>query len=190
MKPPSKAKNFRVVGIVLKRMNVGETDRVVSLLTAEHGRLTVVAKGVRKVSSSNRALLEPGNYIQAYLIKTKTMPLLTQAKMIDDCAELRTELAGIRRLSQFLEILDRLFVEEELEPALFKQVLSLREGIVKQQLHNGQIKQALENLVAALGYQNPRDSEYDSVLDYVAALADRPMRSFDYLQVKKQNKTK
>ena len=38
-------------GIILRRTDYGEADRIISLLTPEHGKLSLVAKGVRKVKS-------------------------------------------------------------------------------------------------------------------------------------------
>ena len=70
--------------IVLKRTSVGESDRIVTLLTPEQGKLTCVAKGVRKLTSSQRAYLEPGNLVSIYLIETTGMPILTQTKLKND----------------------------------------------------------------------------------------------------------
>lgn len=180
-----RSRSFNSAGIVLKRVKVGETDRVISLLTQDFGKLVAVAKGVRKLSSSKRAFLEPGNYVQAHFVKTKSLPLLIQAKLLADCAQVRNDLVEIRKLTQFLEVLEKLFVEEELPKELFQKILKLRQGIAQQKFKNGQIKQRLENLVQDLGYRHPRETEYDSVLAYVSSLADRPMRSFEYLATKK-----
>lgn len=178
-------RTFNTSGIVLKRKKLGETDRLVTILTQEHGKLLSVAKGVRKLDSSKRAFLEPGNYVQAHLVVTKSLPLLIQAKLLEDCAAIRISLVEIRKLTQFLEVLEKLFVEEELEDNLFEQILSLRRGIAQQTLNNGQIKAGLGQIIQKLGYRHPNETDYDSILDYVSELADRPMHSFEYLATKK-----
>jgi DNA repair protein RecO (recombination protein O) len=38
-------------GIVLSRVNFGEADRIVTMLTPDHGKLRLMAKGVRRVKS-------------------------------------------------------------------------------------------------------------------------------------------
>ncbi len=38
-------------GIVLRRIDYGEADRIITLLTPEHGKLRLMAKGVRRVKS-------------------------------------------------------------------------------------------------------------------------------------------
>jgi DNA repair protein RecO (recombination protein O) len=45
--------------IVLRRINYGEADRIVSLLTAGNGKISVLARGVRKPKSKLAAGIEP-----------------------------------------------------------------------------------------------------------------------------------
>lgn len=181
-----RSRSFNANGIVLKRNKVGETDRIITLLTQERGKLVAVAKGIRKLSSSKRAFLEPGNLVQAYFIKTKSLPLLTQAKIIDDCSQARSNLVDIRKLTQFLEVLEKLFVEDEVEIQLFNSILNLRQQISDQNISNGLIKQQLENIIEKIGYPHPRETNYSSVLDYVSSLTNRAMRSFEYLVTPEQ----
>lgn len=179
------AKNFSCQGMVLKRTSVGETDRVVVLLTAEKGKIACVAKGVRHLKSSRRAALEPGNLVKIYCINTKSMPLLTQAELIADTTTVRSSLSSIRQLTQLLEIVDRLFVEEELDEAVYQQVLHIRHSIIDEQQTNGHVKQQLIKLVEKLGYHTQTLSDPQaSVLDIVADISERPMRSFEYLSLR------
>ncbi len=181
-----RSKNFSLNGIILKRNRVGETDRIITILTQEHGKLVAVAKGVRKISSSKRAFLEPGNLVRAYFVKTKSLPLLTQAKLINDCGQIRNNLAEIRKITQFLEVLEKLFVEDEIEDNLFHSILELRQKIVDQKISNIQIKKKLENLIEKLGYPHPKNTKFSSILGYVSSLTNKPMRSFEYLDTSEQ----
>ena len=102
-----KNKSFTQKCLVLRRTNVGETDRIVTLLSREQGKFSCVAKGVRKLSSSNRAYLEPGSLVSAHCIVTKSLPLLTQTTLIDDTSKMLHDLSSFRALSQVLETLCR-----------------------------------------------------------------------------------
>lgn len=175
-------KTSSVEALVIKRSSVGETDRVVTLLTREQGKIVTIAKGVRKITSSKRAYLEPGNHVRCQLVMTKSMPLLTQATLITDCAAIHTTLPKIRQLTQLLEIIDALFVETHEEEHLFDLVLKIRKEIIKPGATSGSVKQYFDELIVELGYQHPRETSYDSLLEYVSALADRPMRSWEYLK--------
>jgi DNA repair protein RecO len=178
-----KNKTFSIKGIVLKRVNVGETDRIINLLTQENGKMTCVAKGVRKIKSSKRAFLEPGNVIDAFLVKTKSLPLLTQAKLIDDCSKMKQTLGAFRQLSQMLEIFEKLFVEQELEQEIFFKALLLRKKITTSTASAKFVRDTLSEIITDLGFQHPKESKYLTISDYVSALSDRKMKSFDYLNV-------
>lgn len=176
------ARSYSISGIVIKRMNLGETDRLVTLLTQEKGKIVCVAKGVRKLNSTKRAFLEPGNIVQAYLIRTRGLPLLIQAKLTQDAAAVKTQLAKIRQLVQILEIFDKLFVEQKVEQPTYNLVLKIRSSLIKDQSHL--VRSLLLKLISHLGFPQPDRNKYDSILDYIQEIAERPMRSFDYLQVK------
>lgn len=178
MKPYSKTSLGSA--LVVKRSNVGETDRVVTLLTQDEGKIIVIAKGVRKMSSSKRAALEPGNLVKTLLIKTKSWPLLTQATVIEDTAPIRSNLVQIRQLTQLLEIVDKLFVEEEIEPAVFDLVLKIRAKIIAGNKIN--LKKDLATLVEWLGFQNLSETNHESLLDYIAEITGQKMRSFEFLR--------
>ena len=44
-------KSIKTEAIVLRRTNYGEADRIIQILTPNHGKLSVIAKGVRKEKS-------------------------------------------------------------------------------------------------------------------------------------------
>lgn len=170
--------------LILKRRNWGEADRLVTILTPELGKLTVVAKGARKLSSRQRAALEPGSYIKGLLITTHAMPLLTQATLLEDCQVIHTSLTKLRQLSQLLEIVDTLFVEQIGEPELFEQVMAARAEIVTDQPTTNKLTEILGEMLVNLGYQHPSETSYSSLNEYVGVLADKSLKSWDYLKVK------
>lgn len=53
--------------IVVRNHKLGEADRIITLLTAEHGLVRAVAKGARRPSSSRGAKLEPFRHIDVQL---------------------------------------------------------------------------------------------------------------------------
>lgn len=176
-------KSFSDEAIVLKRTSVGETDRVVTLLAREHGKIVCMAKGARSITSTKRAYLEPGNQIKVLLIKTAGMPILTQATLIHDCHEIHSNLPKIRQLLQVLEMIDALFVEEQTDDFVFDEILKIRQEIVTAPVTSGRVVQRLEKLIEDLGYQPFRETTYTTIAEYVSVLADKPMKSWQYLKI-------
>lgn len=179
-----KTRSFTCQAIVLKRSSVGETDRILTILSQEYGKLAVVAKGVRKLSSSRSAMVEPGNIIKAYCINTKSLPLLTQTSLIADTATARESLAQLKQLHQLLEILDRLFVEIELDIELFDLILRTREMIVSGRGSVTKIREQLEILITSLGFQTSAEAGFDNLSDYISSLSDKRVHSYEFLTPK------
>lgn len=180
-------RSFRIVGIVLKRVSTGEKDQVITILTQERGKLVCIAKGVRALTSSRSGTLEPGSLFKGLCISTKSLPLLTQAQLIRDLRPAEPTLSKLRGITQFLEILDRLFVEEEIEPKLFELVVSIHTELREETPHKRTIKHKLLQLIQQLGFAEDNPDKYESVLEYVAHITERPMRSFEYLVVKNKS---
>ena len=180
-------KNYTTEAIVLKRVNVGELDRIVTLFTPQKGKLVCVAKGVRKMNSSQRAYLEPGNYISVMMIETKSLPLLTQTRLINDFSQTKKSLTSLKKLTEVLEIIDQLFPEGVEEESLFAQVVSILEQLSSASASFTTIQQQLVDVVAQLGYPAMAETPYTSLLEYVSSVVERPLHSYDYLTVKDKN---
>ncbi|MEV6346586.1 DNA repair protein RecO [Actinoplanes sp. NPDC051851] len=58
---------YRDDAVVLRVQKLGESDRIVTLLTRRHGRLRAVARGVRRINSRFGARLEPFGHIDLQL---------------------------------------------------------------------------------------------------------------------------
>ena len=75
--------SFKTEGIILKRMNYGEADRILTIYTLHHGKIRAMAKGVRKLQSRKAGSLELFNHSVLFLIKGKNLDLVTEAQTID-----------------------------------------------------------------------------------------------------------
>lgn len=70
---------YRDEGVVLRTQRLGEADRIVTLLTKEHGRVRAVVKGVRRTSSKFGARLEPFMVADLQLFAGRNLDTVTQA---------------------------------------------------------------------------------------------------------------
>ncbi len=177
------AHTYNVTGIVLKRYNVGEHDRAITILTKEEGKSVYIAKGVRRLRSSSGGNLEPGSLVTAHCIHTKSLPLITQTKLHLQALEQTNSLSQVRRIQQLLEIFDCLFVSEELDDALFSQVTDLYSAVIQKQTALTQLRAKIVELVRSLGYDIVGDGEV-SLSRQLTDIFERPLRSFEYLLVK------
>ena len=74
---------YRDRAVVLRQHKLGEADRIVTLLTRDHGLVRAVAKGVRRTRSKFGARLEPFAHIDAQLHPGRNLDIVTQVVSID-----------------------------------------------------------------------------------------------------------
>jgi recombinational DNA repair protein (RecF pathway) len=177
------SKHLHTPALVLKRTASGEADRIVTLFTPEHGKMVAVAKGSRKLTSSQRSQLEPGNYIHAFCVQTKGMPILTQSKLLTDFRSLKTDLKQIRSLQQVLEIVDRLSVENSGEEDIFAQIIDLLHALETKTVGQQAVQDRLSLIIAQFGYPPLGETKYLTISDYVADITNRPLKSWEFLKV-------
>lgn len=65
------------VAVVLRAHSLGEADRILSLLTEEHGLVRAVAKGVRKPTSRFGSRLQPLNQVQVLMYQGRNLATIS-----------------------------------------------------------------------------------------------------------------
>jgi DNA repair protein RecO (recombination protein O) len=113
-------------GIVLRSYPFGEADRVVVLLSPNHGKLRAVAKGVRKTTSRFGGRLEPFTHVDLVLYEGRSLDTITQVSVIDPFPHLRNDLDRVLAAGTMVEVVDA--VTEEGEGAV-RAFLLLQRGL-------------------------------------------------------------
>ena len=115
---------YRDDGIVLRTHKLGEADRIVSVLTRNHGKVRAVAKGVRKTKSRFGARLEPPTHLQLQFYEGRgELQIVDQAETIDHFRVIREDLDRLTRAVSMLEVADQLSLEGEANPPLHQMLL-------------------------------------------------------------------
>jgi len=114
---------YRDQAVVLRTHKLGEADRIITLLTREHGRIKAIAKGVRRTKSRFGARLEPASYVDLQLYTGRTFDTITQAEAIENYGDvLSSDYQNWTVASAILEAAER-FTMAEHEPALQQYLL-------------------------------------------------------------------
>lgn len=104
---------YKIDGIILKRRNTGETDRIITIFTKEYGKLRLLAKGVRRVSSRRAPHLEIFSHVIMMIHKGKTMDIITEAESLDHFEELRSDLSRVSAGYYLCELVNSLTPEKQ-----------------------------------------------------------------------------
>src|SRR5918997_2543810 len=83
---------YQTQAIVLSRFELGEADRVLTLLTPHDGKIKAIAKGVRRPRSRIGGAVEPFAELHLVLVRGRTFDVITQASVGEAWLRLRERL--------------------------------------------------------------------------------------------------
>src|SRR5713226_6558304 len=115
---------YKADALVLKRISVGETDRILTLFTREHGKLSAIAKGARRELSRLGAITEQFTYSRVLLAVGQNLDVLTQGEIREAFPTIRRDLTRISYASYFTELVDATIEERQPHSELFDLLLS------------------------------------------------------------------
>lgn len=135
---------YRDEAVVLRTRDLGEADRIVSLLSKNHGRISAVVKGVRRTSSRFGARLEPFGHVDLQLYEGRSLDTVTQAVTVSAFgARLCADYSGWTAGSAMLEAAERFTaVEKESATQQFLLLVGGLRALVDQQHEAGLVLDA------------------------------------------------
>jgi DNA repair protein RecO (recombination protein O) len=98
---------YKTEAIVLRTMDLGEADRVLTVLTPRLGKLRVIAKGVRRPRSRIGGALQPFSDVQLVLAVGRTFDVVTSSSLEDPHLGLRNDLHSTAAAWYVVELADR-----------------------------------------------------------------------------------
>ena len=115
-----RARTYRCEGLTLRKESIGEADLVVTVFTAERGKVRAVAKGARRSSSRLVGHLEPLTLARLSMAHGRELDIVTQAQVEDGFAALKDDLTSLTRGLYVAELLDGFGPEDSQSPGLLR----------------------------------------------------------------------
>ena len=105
--------SFTSEGFVLARRNFGEADRIIDIYSKEKGKISLIAKGVRRPKSRKRGHLEIFSKISFQAVNGKGMGILTEAETLNSFPEIRKSIKKVALAYYFMEVVGKIIRDEE-----------------------------------------------------------------------------
>lgn len=106
-------------GIVLRRIDYGESDRILTVLTLEHGKIGVIARGVRRSQSRLASRTDLFTRSRMQLARGRgELDVLTQAESIT-ASPVRSDARRAAYASLCAELSDRVLESHHAEPEIY-----------------------------------------------------------------------
>lgn len=151
--------------VILKRKNFGEADRVITAFSAKLGKISIIARGVRKITSRRAGNVEVLNIVKLHLFKSRNY-ILQEAQSLETFEKLKSNLTLSAVSFHIVELIDKLTVEEQPSIKLYQ---ILKESLIRLEQSPRQIIiRALEiKTLSLLGFWS-----IDAITDVLPSIKD------------------
>jgi DNA repair protein RecO (recombination protein O) len=112
-------RRYTTAAIVLSRFDLGEADRVLTLITPGGGKLKAIAKGIRRPTSRLGGSLEPFAELTVALARGRTFDVVTQVSVGHAWLRLRDSLESAATAWYLAELADRSLEERHAAEPLY-----------------------------------------------------------------------
>lgn len=135
---------INVKGLNVRETDVGESDKIITLVTEEYGRLTVTGKGVRSLKSKNMVACQPFAFSSYVLRRSKKYFYVEETELIDCFFGLRADLSKLSLAAYVCDVCGDVSVENQPDPELLRLTLNTLYAISNRDIPLEKIKAAFE----------------------------------------------
>jgi DNA repair protein RecO (recombination protein O) len=110
--------------IVLRRVDYGEADRILTLLSREHGKFSAIAKGARKSKARNGSALDLFCRSRMMIAKGRNLDVVAQVERQGDVRNIAGDLQRTAYASLVAEVVDKVLEDRHPVDDIFELVLA------------------------------------------------------------------
>lgn len=120
----------RIEGIVIRSMDYGESNKIITLFTRDVGKVGIMVRGAKKMNSRLSAISQLFTYGEFVFFKTGSqMGTLNHADIISSHHKLRADLILTAYSAYMAEMVDRILTDNEPTPYIYEQLRAALDGI-------------------------------------------------------------
>lgn len=140
-------------GLILKEQNIGEKDKLVTVLTRHNGLVRAFVRGAKSVNNRKNSSTGMFCFSKLCLYKTKESYIIDEAEPIELFFELRNDLEKLSLAQYFSELIITLVQEDEPAEEYLRLILNSLYFLAKGKMPIEQVKAITElRLMCIAGY--------------------------------------
>lgn len=167
----------------MKRANCGEADKILTIFTKQQGKISVIAKGIRKTTSRKGGNLELFNQVQIFCAKGGNLDIVTEVEIINPFTSWRKDLKKVAIAYQLCELVDKLSAEGVENDGVYDLLVNSFLNLSPATNHQSLITNFELSLLQYLGFW-PRGKAIGNLdLDnYIEDLINRKLKAKNFLK--------
>ena len=171
-------RSYKLQAIILKRINFHEADRLITVFSRHHGKLKLIAKGIRRPTSRKKGHLELFTLAKLQVAKTKTIDIIAEAETINNFQNLRKNLNRVRIAYLLAELVDQLTAEEQEHEEVFDLLFDSLSTLNSKSASKDFILNFEKQLLTLLGFGLPKPPITRQRLEtHIASIIEKPLNS-------------
>ncbi len=152
-------RSFKTEGIVIKRSNYSEADRIITIFSKRNGKIKIKASGVRRITSRRSPHVELLNLCIFNLHQGKNMPVLTEVESIENFSAIKKDLKKIGTAYHLCELIDGLCAENQENQEIFNLLRKTLRNLSKEEDFTKLIYEFEIELLRLLGFYNAKNPD-------------------------------
>jgi DNA repair protein RecO (recombination protein O) len=172
---------------IIKRKNYKEADKVITIFSKEKGKIILIAKGIRKISSKRAASLELFNHVQMEVAKTPGMDVITEVKLLESYQSFSQSIAKANIAYRIVELIDKLIPEKEENPQVYELLIKAfkyikQTEITKENIDKIAVRFKLR-ILNLLGFGTPPSNNLEEISRYIEDIVQKKLVSGNHLHL-------
>jgi DNA repair protein RecO len=169
---------LKTEAVVLKKRLLLNQDLLVVLFSESQGKIVVIAKGARKITSKRLPHLETANLINVILNKRKERLYLQESRLISGFSQLKADEKKVTDLYQFFYVIEKLLPENQKEEQVYHLVKLFLIEMSKSKETQGLLTDYFNQLLKILGYIK-KNYPQEQLQEIISDLIDEKISSFN-----------
>ena len=168
---------YKTEGVILKRLNYGEADRILTIYTKYRGKIRAIAKGVRKITSRKGGNVELFNHCVLFLAEGRNLDIVTEAQVVNSFSRLSDDLEKTATGFYLVELIDQLTPDGQVNRQVFDLLVQALSDLgttnyeLRTIIHDFEI-----DLLKLLGFWSDK-VDIKNVKGYIEEIIERELKS-------------
>jgi len=156
-------KTNKVTGLVIGRRSLPNQDRIIVFFSQELGKIILLAKNIKKITSKRLPHAQTGNYLKVVFSERHNYFYLHDTELVSAYSQIKKDLIKLNQLYLVFFVLDRILPERQPEILSFNLTCKLLKQLSQKQLAEKDLADYFSQLLMDLGYLQEKSNYYEII---------------------------
>lgn len=168
-------RTYKVNAIVIARKNRQEADKIITVFSKEYGKMRLLAKGIRKISSKRAAYLEVFSHVSMVVYAGSGIDTITEVSSISQSRPINLESVSVAYF--YCELINVLMPERQEHGDVYDLLANSLQNVGLENLY-AQSKQFTLTLLRSLGYlEQTKELHGKELQAFIESITERRLRT-------------